>query len=174
MSSSVSPVRSRPPFMSPLTLRHKLPSHVFASHHLRGTAYLSGRAQLFRAHALTLRVAASAPLCFFPPDKTEVLSRPCLRISPASAVCGCRSEHAFGIFLPRFIRHQSHPHLFCSQFVHKKQDSRKPCPQFASALAARGNAKQKKRNHGEQHLHSSPLLFPKFTKSPSFNPVASR
>ena len=67
-------VRSRPPFMSPLTLRHKLPSHVFASHHLRGTAYLSGRALLFRAHALSLRLSASAPLCFLQPRKNLRLS----------------------------------------------------------------------------------------------------
>jgi len=160
--------------MSPLTLRHKLPSHVFASHHLRGTAYLSGRAQLFRAHALTLRVAASAPLCFLPTRKNRGNLSPMPRRASASAVYLLRSEHAFGIFLPRFIRHQSHPHLFCSQFVHKKQDSRKPCPQFASALAARGNAKYSQKIHGDTYLHSSPLLFPKFTKSPSFNPVASR
>ena len=111
MSSSVSPVRSRTPCMSPLTLRHKLrpPRSVF-----------------------------------FPPNKTEVLSRPCLRISPASAVLLLRSEHASGIFLPRFILHHSHPHPFCSQFVHKNQDSRKLCLQFASVLAVYGNAKQKR------------------------------
>ena len=164
-------VRSRPPFMSPLTLRHKLPSHVFASRHLRGTAYLSGRAQLFRAHALTLRVAASAPLCFLPARKDQHPKSPMPRRASASAVCGCRSEHASGIFLPRFITHQSHPHLFCSQFVHKKQDSRKPCPQFASVLAARGNVKQKKSVHGEKTLHCKLLTCPKFRSIPSFIPV---
>ena len=54
--------------------------------------------------------------------------------SPASNPCGfsagcpsARSEHAFGIFLPRFIHHQLRLYLFCSQFVHKNQDSHKPC-----------------------------------------------
>jgi len=69
---------------------------------------------------------------------------PMPRRASASAVYLLRSEHASGIFLPRFIPYHSHPHPFCSQFVHKNQDSRKLCLQFAPTLAVREHTKQKR------------------------------
>ena len=72
-------VRSRPPFMSPLTLRHKLPSHVFASHHLR-LAFAPLRAcsalpcSCLEPSALGVRPALFSTT----PQKPAALSRPCL------------------------------------------------------------------------------------------------
>ena len=79
--------------MSPLTLRHKLPSHVFASHHLR-LAFAPLRAcsalpcSCLEPSALGVRPALSLPF-------REVEScRQCLAGASASAVRGLRSRIA--------------------------------------------------------------------------------
>ena len=66
-------------------------------------------------------------LCLYNPANTDIPSRPCLAELRHRLFFWLRSEHAFGIFLPRFIQHQLRLCLFCSQFVHKNQDSYKPC-----------------------------------------------
>ena len=75
----------------------------------------------------TSRKLRPSPALLHPARKNQDDKTPMPRRASASAVLWLRSEHAFGIFLPRFIHHQLRLHLFCSQFVHKNQDSHKPC-----------------------------------------------
>ena len=155
-------VRSRTPCMSPLTLRHKLPSHVFASHHLR-LAFAP------------LRVCSALPCSCLEPSALGV--RPALfssrpikpRFSVAHASASLRHRLFVGISrnmpsgTPLMLRSLRHlpplPH---------------DCPaEIAAAIsrAARREHKTKKSIHGEFTLHSSLLTFPKFSSIPSRIPV---
>ena len=59
-----------------------------------------GRALLFRAHALSLRLSASAVALSLPACKNQESRRPCLRFRFGIGCLRLRSENAFGIFLP--------------------------------------------------------------------------
>ena len=62
----------------PRKLRRQLPSHVFASHHLRACSALP--CSCLEPSALGVRRRS----VLFPPAKTKALSRPCLRFAYAS------------------------------------------------------------------------------------------
>ena len=109
----------RTPLMPPLPLRHQFPPHSFDSHLLR-LAFAPLRACSshpcfgFEPSALRVRRRSVTSLPQKPGTQNAHAfashfvscswlepSALALRFSPASAVRGLRSEHAFGIFLPR-------------------------------------------------------------------------